>query len=304
MLKISAPIVLLALLFWAGCNNKKNHTSVQSPSAFTVKGSDTEFELVKKLFTLFNESDSLPFVISGGGTELGIKALINGEVDMATASREVDEKEQRLLDKQNISALPIMFATDAVAIITHSRLGVDSLSLDQLSEIFKGNIVNWKELGGPDRKITLYIRNFHSGTAAYFKNKVTHGEVFSGAVVCEDTKSIVDKVIMDSTGIGYVGAGFLMNEDGKPSGKVWAMPLSIDSKHPAYSPYQTQEVKAGNYPLTRPLYQYYKLPLTQKVKDFILHELSLNGQTIIRRFGYFPINDYQKEINKMNGLQM
>lgn len=296
------PFITGGLFF--SCNRKKPIETIAPPYVLKIKGSDTEFEMVKKLCTAFKESDSLDFIIEGGGTEIGFKALINGQADMAAASREMSEKEEDLLNKKGINALPIMFATDAVAIITNARLGVDSLTVEQVSKIYKGEINNWKEVGGPDRKITLYTRNNYSGTYFYFKTKVTHGEINPVAIVCETSKKITEYVEKDSCGIGYVGAGFLMDENGKPSGKIWAMPLSLDSKHPSYSPYQAQEVKNGNYPLTRPLFQYFKLPLNNKVKDFILFELALKGQAVIRRFGYFPISDYQKEINKLNGFNL
>ncbi|MBI2722396.1 MAG: phosphate ABC transporter substrate-binding protein [Bacteroidetes bacterium] len=296
--------VLLTLSIFVSCNSKKIHEKVPHKIIIKIKGSDTEFEMVKALCAQFKSSDSLDYSIEGGGTQTGIMALINDEIDMATASREITTNESCMLEKQSISVLPIMFATDAVAIITHPHLGVHSLTLNQLSKIYKGEINNWKKVGGPNREITLYTRDKNSGTFVYFKNKVTHGEININAKVCRTTNEIMEYVMIDSSSIGYVGAGFLMDKNGKPSGKVWAMPLRLDNKQTSYSPYEVNEVAAGNYPLTRPLYQYYKLPVKNKVKDFILFELSLRGQAIIKQSGYFPISDYQKEINKLNGFDL
>lgn len=304
MRNLYIPITIACLQLFFACSPKKPNSAVNDGFVLKIKGSDTEFEMVKKLCSTFKAGDSLDFMIEGGGTELGIKALMEGEADAANASREITEAEKTTLEKKKIEVLPIMFATDAVAIITHPRLGVDSLTLDQLSKIYTGEITNWKALGGPDRKITLYSRNLNSGTYYYFKNKVVGREFIESSKVCQTTKQIVEQVSADSTGIGYVGAGFLMDELGKPSNKVWAMPLSIDVKHIAYSPYQVEEVKHGNYPLTRPLYQYYKMPLNQKTKDFVIYELTQRGQSLVRTFGFFPISDYQKEINKLNGLNL
>lgn len=286
------------------CGNKTEKPATPKDYTLTIKGSDTEFELIKALCSEFAETDSLNYTVEGGGTELGIKAMLNGEIEMATASREITEHEKSMFAENHIKVLPIMFASDAVAIITYPKLGVDSLTLEQLSKIYTGEYTNWKEVGGPDRKITVYSRNHNSGTYHYFKNKVVHGEFVNSAIICETTKDIVHKVSTDESGIGYTGTGFLLDTNGKPSGKIWAMPISIDSHHNAYSPYETQEVKNGNYALTRPLYQYYKLPLHEKAKDFVLHELTKKGQEMVVKFGYFPINDYQKEINKLNGLNL
>lgn len=303
--RIFTGMALSGLLL--SCTSKKITEPVSDTTntyELKIKGSDTEYEMVKNLCSDFDTSDTLRYTIEGGGTELGIKALIYGKVNMATASREINELEMKQLRNNNISVLPIMFATDAIAIITHPKLGVDSLTLEQLSKLFKGEITNWKEVGGPDRKVTVYSRNSNSGTYFYFKDKVTHGEFPQSAIVCQNTKHIVDMVSKDSTGIGYVSAGFIMNGEGKPSNKIWAMPLSIDNKHCSISPYQVEEVKVGNYPLTRPLYQYFSLPMNPKAKDFVMFELAQKGQQLIRKFGYFPITDYQREINKLKGLNL
>lgn len=277
------------------------------PLHFLIKGSDTEYGLVKDLCQAFNKqryNDSLYFDISGGGTSTGFKALINDEADLANASREATDKEVTLLKQKKIDVLRVMFATDAIAVITHPELGVDSLSLDELSGIFTGRITNWKQVDGPDLKINIHSRNYLSGTYFYFKEKIIRGEFKTDVWFYEGNADIVDAVTRDRGGIGYVGSGFLMDRQGKPSPQIWAMPIHIDEQHNAVSPYQVELVKQGDYPLTRPLYQYLKKPVNPALEHLIMFELSASGQEIIRNHGYFPINDYQKEINTLKGLSL
>ena len=112
---------------------------------------------------------------------------------------------------------------------------------------------------------------------------------------------IVNAVQNDKAGIGYSGVGFLIDKKGKPNGSIWAMPIYIKGSR-AYSPYEVNAVKNGDYVLTRPLYQYINGKPRSQIYEFIMSELTLRGQELIRMNGYFPINDYQTEINKLNGL--
>ncbi len=297
--------ILLVFLMFGGLilfSCIRNKTKPQ-PIIVKVKGSDTEFEMVKDLCKALTKStkDSLLFEVDGGGTATGFKALINGEIDIANASRVATDKETKMLAQNKINYIPLMFASDAIAIITNPKLGVDSLSLEQLSKIFTGDILNWKQVGGPDMKINIHSRNYLSGTYFYFKEKFVHGEFKTDVFFYESSSDIVDAVSADIGGIGYVGSGFLMNKEGKPTNLIWAMPIHIDNNHIAYSPYQIEAIKQGDYPLTRPLYQYLKLPIKPAVKELIMFELSSMGQDLVRQHGYFPLNDYQKEINKLNG---
>jgi phosphate transport system substrate-binding protein len=300
LLSIVSVFLMLGGLILISC---MRNTTKPQPYIIKVKGSDTEYEMVKDLSKSFSKSanDSVVYEVDGGGTVTGFKAFINGEIDIANASREATDKEIKMLEQNKIKYIPLMFATDAIAIITNPKLGVDSLSLEQLAKIFKGEILNWKLLGGPDLKINIHSRNYLSGTYFYFKEKFVHGEFKTDINFYESSSDIVNAVSSDIGGIGYVGSGFLMNKEGKPSNLVWAMPIHIDNNHLAYSPYQLEAIKQGDYPLTRPLYQYIKLPIKAAVKALVLFELSAIGQDLVRQHGYFPINDYQKEINKLNG---
>ena len=194
-----------------------------------------------------------------------------------------------------------MFSVDALAIITNSKLGVDSLSTEQLTQVFSGQIPNWKDLGGPNLPIVIFGRDSTSGTYSYLKDKFVKAPYSAKMEHLHGNADIVKAVQSSVAGIGYVGVGYLMDENGKPNGNIWAMPIYIKGS-PAYSPYEVTAVKNGDYILTRPLYQYINGKPNASIFDFIMSELTLKGQNIIKQHGYFPINDYQTEINKLNGL--
>jgi len=113
-----------------------------------------------------------------------------------------------------------MFSVDALAIITNSKLGIDSLSTDQLSLILSGEITNWKVLGGPDLPIVIYGRDSTSGTYSYLKDKFIKAPYSATMKHMHGNAEIVTEVKNNLGAIGYAGVGYLMDENGKPNGNI------------------------------------------------------------------------------------
>jgi phosphate transport system substrate-binding protein len=294
--------IFLSLVFYS-CEYKNNELKeIEHNNLIVIKGSDTELPMVSELAqTFMSQNKEINIIITGGGSSLGIEALINNEADIANSSREINTYELEKAKKNGVSISQIMFSVDALAIITNSKLGVDSLSTENLKQIFSGEITNWKLFGGPDLPIKIYGRDTLSGTFSYIKDKFIRDSKNTHFKELKGNSEIVSCIQNDLAGIGYVGVGFLMDINGKPNGKIWAMPIYLKSSR-AYSPYETEAVKNGDYVLTRPLYQYIKEKPRNQIYQFMLSELKSEGQEIIKKHGYFPINDYQSEINKLNGL--
>ncbi len=297
-------LIALAAMTTFSCNTKKQTDTEKhrSSDVIHIKGSDTEFHMVKSLADAYMElHPEITIIVEGGGSNEGIKALVHHETDICNSSHQFKDEDLAMAKANSIHPNPIIFSVDAVAIITNYKLSIDSLSTTQVSQLLSGEILNWKELGGADIPVTVYGRNNSSGTGDYIKEKFIKNKHASNMVELKTNDEIVDRVIKDIGGIGYVGAGFLIDSNGKPNGKIWAMPVYIDH-HNAYSPYETAAVKSGDYVLTRPLYQYVNGVPGSTVEDFILFELTKQGQDIVKKFGFFPLNDNQQQINRLKGL--
>ena len=300
-------LLILVPILLANCKQEQKNQDpelleILKRNTIIIKGSDTELPMVNDLAKLFKrEHTEITIDLSGGGSGIGIEALINNETDIANSSREIKASEISRAKQNGVNPTPIMFSVDALAIITHSKLGVDSLSTEQLMQIFSGEITNWKSVGGPDISIVIYGRDSLSGTYSYLKDKFIRAPYSATMKQMHGNAEIVSAVQNDKAAIGYAGVGFLMDKNGKPNGSIWAMPIYIKGSR-AYSPYEASAVKKGDYVLTRPLYQYINAKPGRQIIEFIMSELTLRGQDVIKMHGYFPINDYQTEINKLNGL--
>ncbi|MDX2172092.1 MAG: phosphate ABC transporter substrate-binding protein [Bacteroidota bacterium] len=299
-------VILFPILILNSCKQASEEKSNETASNnIEISGSDTELPIVQELAKTYCQTNTMVTInVNGGGTSVGFGDILNNKSHIANASRSITDKEQAEADAKKINLIPIMFAVDAVVIVTNSKLGIDSLSLDQVGQILSGKIKNWKEVGGPDKSITVYGRDSTSGTQAFLKGKFKIEKYTETIKTFKETKEIISAVEKDITGIGYSGLGYILDRNGKPNGKIWSMPLYIDATHQAVSPLKVTDVIKGDYPLTRPLYQYVKDKPEINIKNFILFELSGDGYKVIKEYGYFPINDYQKEINKLNGLNL
>jgi phosphate transport system substrate-binding protein len=249
----------------------------------TQKGSDTMILLAQRWAEAYaKKNPNVQVQVTGGGSGTGISALINGTTDIANASRPMkDEERQQVKAKYGSDVVEIPVAKDGITIYTHSSNTVDQLTVAQLRDIYSGRITNWKDVGGPDRKIVLYGRENSSGTYEYFKEHVLNkGDFTASTQTLSGTAAVVSAVSKDEGGLGYGGEAFgtegikrvkLAGDDG----------TAVEATE--------ANVLAGTYPLSRSLYFYLRVQPTGATKEYIDWVLSPEGQQEVKEAGYFPL---------------
>jgi phosphate transport system substrate-binding protein len=255
--------------------------------------------LVHTLAESFMKKDpSVSISVTGGGSGVGIAAAIDKKTDIANASRSIKKKEIELAKKKGVELVPIVIALDGLAVIVRENLPIDSLTLDEIGKIYRGKITNWRELGGPDLEISLYGRTSASGTYIYFRDKVVKWDYSPKMKGMIGNSHIVEAIKKDKAGIGYVGVGYIVDEEGELIKGI--KPLKIAG----VSPLDFESVKRGAYPLTRPLYQYTIGKPKGDVLRFIQFILSEEGQKIVIKTGFYPVSsEYREENKKLAGIQ-
>ena len=248
----------------------------------TVKGSDTMVILAQKWAEVYMKKNPTQTIqVTGGGSGVGISALINGSTDIATSSRPMKSSEtQKLKARFNSLGVEIPCAKDGISIYVNKANGVSELSVKQIGQIFSGQITNWKQVGGVDAGIKLYGRESSSGTFVFFKDNVVKTDYAPSCQTLPGTAAIVNAVKKDKFGIGYGGAAYA---EGVKDCKV-----KKDDKSPAYLP-TAETIKNKTYPISRYLYMYLRNRPTGEMKAFIDWILSPEGQKIIEGVGYFPV---------------
>lgn len=259
-----------------------------------VKGSDTMLNLTQRLAESFAAvQPDVTVSVTGGGSGVGINALINGEVSIAIASRAIKSKEVSQARANGVNPVEIVIAVDGLSVIVNSKNPVGQLAIEQVGAIYRGEITNWNQLGGANRKIVLYGRQPNSGTFVFFREAVVKGEYSANMRQMNGNAQIVEGVKADEGGIGYVGLGYIRNIEG-----IKPVAIAKRSGEGFVAPTDEAMVRSGAYPLARPLYQYINGKPKGAVRDFIMFELSPEGQQIVEQEGFVPITQEYIEHNK------
>jgi phosphate transport system substrate-binding protein len=234
------------------------------------------------------EHTDIQISVTGGGSGTGITALINGTIDIANASRAMTTDEINKAKSNGFDPIQFVVARDAIAVIVNPNNPVSSLSLQQISDIYKGLIKNWKELGGEDRPIVKLSRESNSGTHVYFLQTVirlgskTDKSIFSSdTLLLPSSEGIIAEVSDNPNAIGYDGLGYV-----SPQVKVIA--VAKDESSLAIIP-SAESVNNGTYPVSRDLYMYTHGQPTGIILDYLQWIQGTEAQQIVTQLGFVPI---------------
>lgn len=138
----------------------------------------------------------------GSGT--GIRMLLGGELDFSQSSRSIKPEEHILAYQQGFTLREYHVAIDAIAIAVHPSLPISRLTLEQLKQIYLGEITNWRELNGLDLEIKLFSRREEDGgTPEFFKHHILQNQSFSSSVNYVNSTTDGLRQVMETPGAIY-----------------------------------------------------------------------------------------------------
>lgn len=285
---------VLALAWQPGC--KPGGSSGRAGDANTRvtiqnKGSDTMVNLAQVWAEEYKKiRPEVDIEISGGGSGVGIAALVKGTIDLATASRDMKPEEIESA-KRNTGKVPKEFIVgyDALAVFVPKDNPLTEITFDQLAAIYGegGKITKWSDLGvklpGDQDEIIRISRQSSSGTYEFFREHVLNKHDFKlGSRDMNGSKEVVELVGSTSGAIGYSGMGY---NDPK---KVKMLKVSHKSGQPAFEPSVANTLN-HQYPIARSLLVYTLGEPTGEVRKYIDWILSDAGQHIVEKSGYVPL---------------
>jgi len=309
LLSLSIVVLFLGSSLLLGCNNtegtvtEENAASGESlteeePSEeaslpydgkeLLVSGSTTLLPFVEPTAAAFMEKFGGSITVNGGGSGVGVSESINGINDIGDASRQAKEGEIEEATKAGIELVEVTVAYDGISVIVSENVNVPELTIRQLSDIFRGEITNWNEVGGDDAEIILASRDSNSGTFEYFLESVVQmgksekDNDFSPMILAlQSNADIVNTVTTNDNAIGYIGLGYLQEALDKGASAV-----TIDGVYPS-----VETVQDGTYPISRGLYNYYrKGDLSEMGEAYLNFLLSDEGQQIALDNGFVSLN--------------
>ncbi len=247
-----------------------------------VKGSDTVLPVAQQTAERFMAlNPEARVTVTGGGTGVGISALLDQTTDIAMASRPIKFSEKMKVKKSGKEVEEVIIAYDALAVVVHPSNPVKQLTRQQLEDIFRGKITNWKQVGGDDRKIVVYSRETSSGTYEFFKESALKNKNYmSSSLSMPATGAIIQSVSQTKGAIGYVGLAYV-------SPRIKTLAISYDGTH--YATPSLENAVNKTYPIVRPLFYYYDNDKETLVRPLINFILSTEGQELIKKSGYIPV---------------
>jgi len=299
MLKHNLLLGIGLLSLWAsGCGRTGGETVIR------VEGSDTMVNVAQAWAEEYHQTHpGISVQVLGGGSGVGIASLIDGNCDIADCSRKMKPPEiEKATTKQGQRPEECVAGLDALAVYAHKDNPLDSISIEELAEIFGegGEITEWRQLGvDPDsRRFTKIIRvnrQNSSGTYSYFREAVLYKKDRSGKEIKRDyklgsidqsgSKDVIALISSTPCAIGYSGMGYQA-----PGVKM--LRISRRKGEPGIAP-TAANARAKDpprrYPITRPLLMYTIGNPQGPVKEYIDWILSPDGQKVLEAIGYVPI---------------
>lgn len=242
-----------------------------------IKGSDTMRPLAQLWAEAYMErNERVAVYVEGGGSATGARALATGQVDLCMASRPLRADELQLLAQNfNTVGVSVLVAKDALSFFLHPDNPVSELSLEEIQQIFLGDISNWKQVGGDDARIEVVTRTPNSGTFIYFQEHVLNGEAYRDDRLSLPTlRKVLDHIRNNPNAVGYGGRTL-------EAGIKFCAVDGIESS--------VENIANDSYPIIRYLYLYAVDTPQGHLKKFTDWVLEKRAQELVDQAGFYSI---------------
>jgi phosphate transport system substrate-binding protein len=279
--------LVLALLGLAGI------AAAQRAKMIQVKGSDTMVNLVQILAEEYmGKTPGAAIAVLGGGSGTGITGLINQICDIANSSREWKPKEIDQAWEKGVSPRFFVVAVDGLSIVVNDKNPLEQLTVAQVGALYRGDVKNWKALGGWDKAVSLYGRQSNSGTYVFMQEFVLGNKNYSADMKeMNGNAQIIEGIIQDEGAVGYVGVGYLYDQDGKIRKGLKVLKISKEPNGTGFLPTDKAAVDSGAYPISRPLYMATNGKPKSDIARFLGWIVGPEGQAIVEREGFFTVGE-------------
>ena len=292
-------LMLSLVLVVAGCGQKQppeaNQPSNSSAATQSIKigGSSTLSPIIAKSADNFTEKyktwnkvdpqlpeEPIVIFVSTGGSGFGVKSAIDGTFDIGLVARDIKDTEKEKMPNGKITKV----GSDVLTIAVNPKNQIvrvkPDLTLEEIKNIFAGNIKTWQQLDPklPDRPIVLAVRDLGGGASQIFDEQVMKGTpIAKEALQIPSMGALAGKVMDNVDTIGYVSSGLVNQNPDKIS------VLSVDGVGPTL-----ENITSGKYKIARPLLMVTREKPQAQQQLFIDYMLSDEGRQVIEDMGYVP----------------
>lgn len=240
-----------------------------------ITGSTSAEPLVTVFGDLFMEANpDVSVAVQGNGSSAGITAATNGTAQLGMSSRNLSEEEAAA---EGVTGTTICM--DGIAVVVNLENPVKDLTTDQIASIFKGEITNWKEVGGADLEIACIGREAGSGTRDGFESITKTEDACKLSQELTSTGAVIEAVKNSENAIGYASLSAAEGQDGIKLLTVGGVTCSEET------------VKDGSYEIQRPFNLVTKdgEALSPAAQAFFDYATSADAAELIRAAGAVPV---------------
>lgn len=276
---VSALVVTMIGGSMIGCGSSNDTTDNGTSSSIIVSGSSALLPLMEQSIEKFTEENPDAEVSAqAGGSGTGLTQVLDGTVDIGNsdvfAEEKLDaDKAQELVDHKVVA--------QGFGIVVSKSLGIDSLTKDQIKDIFSGKVTNWKEVGGPDKEIFLIHRTAGSGTRATFEKKILDGdkslENDSLGATQDSNGAVLTAMKQNDGAISYLGLSYMNTKEAQDLLNV----VKIDGVS-----HDKANICDGSYPFWSWGHMYTKGEPTGVAKSFIEFITSSDNVESVESLGF------------------
>jgi len=294
---LTTTLVIMGVLLGLG-----GLAGAQRGKMIQVKGSDTMVNLVQILAEEYmGKTPGAAIAVLGGGSGTGITGLINQTCDIANSSREWKPKEIDLAWEKGVSPRFFIAAVDGLSIVVNEKNSLERLTMAQVGALYRGEVKNWKAVGGSEKAVSLYGRQSNSGTYVFMQEFVLGNKNYSTDMKeMNGNAQIIEGILQDEGAVGYVGVGYLYDQSGRIRKGLKIIEISKEPNGTAYLPTDKAAVDSGNYPISRPLFMATNGKPKGDAAKFLAWVSGPEGQTIVEREGFFAIGPAHRAQNDKN----
>lgn len=263
--------------------------AISLPSAMAkevhISGSTSVARVMDVLAEKYNKTHPDDYIaVQGIGSSAGITMVNKGVVEIGMSSRYLTESEKG----EDLNVIPIAY--DGIAIVVNRANSVDNLSQQQVFDIYKGKIKNWKEVGGDDQPIAVVTREASSGSRYSFESLMGLTKIINDRLVSDispnnlvvNSNSMVKTIINHNTrAVGFISVGSIDHS---------VKPIQLGGIEPT-----SENIANHKYVLARPFLILYKVDsIGQAGKSFVAFLKSDEGQKAVAEYGYTPVKKFNQ----------
>ncbi|WP_341320650.1 phosphate ABC transporter substrate-binding protein [Solibacillus sp. FSL H8-0523] len=271
MLKKTITMITFAftIMLLAACGGESNGSS--GGQLVTISGSTSVGPLAEKLAIKYEKTEDVKIEINQIGSSAGITNAINGVSQIGMSSRDLKQEEIDTGIEQ------LVIAYDGIVVVTHPSNPVKDITMEQVKQIFTGDVTNWKQLGGKDMEIVVVSREDGSGSRDAFQEIVGYesGQLIRNAIVASGNGNIKTTVATNKHAVGFISFEYIDET-------VSALAINgVEAK--------AVNVLDGNYELSRPFLFVHEKEVPEAATKFMDFILSSDGQKIVESAGAIPV---------------